>query len=449
MWAPAGRVLLYAAVFLLFHRLNQMTDFTADDFIYHYHFQAGPPDGSTRLLTGPWDIVSSIATHYQLQNGRNVAHAILQFFFLFDKAVFDVANSVVLVALGPLVLAHVFARRGFTILHEAAVYLTMWLFIPYFGQAALWMSGAVNYLWMSFLTLATLLPFRLHAPGRAPSPAWLGLVMLPVGSAAGNANENSGGAWILLAVLFIVGWVRAGGRVPLWAWAGVVGAVGGLVVQLVSPGNQKRAEKLAGTVSETTPFDRIPYLAQVAWDTSGVLFVVFVALLVVFLVGGGRLTGEPAIALQYVVAGAASGAAMVMTPTMPHRSWIWTVLFLVIAIGVLGRAWQAPSRFKLALLSTALVVLGVWGAVVYAQAHASIQQTHREVAEELRVIAEHKARGELDVVVTKFRLPTNRHNALAYTGNLRDDPNHSFNRWFAHYYGLDSIRIDNPEQMYR
>ena len=220
------------------------------------------------------------------------------------------------------------------------------------------------------------------------------------------------------------------------------------MVQLISPGNRLRAEKLAGT-QELTVIERIPYILQVAGETSGVLLGVFV---VVFLVARARgPLGRPGwTAAAYVIAGVVSGLAMVVTPTMPHRSWIWTVLFLLIAIGIAGREWSrtAPGRAAAALGAAILVLLG-WGSFEYVCASTSISQTHAEVAQELRVIEESKAAGNLDVVVTKFRQPTNRYNALAYTGNLLADPNASFNRWFARYYGLDSITVDNPEEVFR
>lgn len=37
---------MYVAVFALVWQLNRMTDFTADDFIYHFVFQVGPPDSA-------------------------------------------------------------------------------------------------------------------------------------------------------------------------------------------------------------------------------------------------------------------------------------------------------------------------------------------------------------------------------------------------------------------
>ena len=42
----AARLAVYVAVFALVWQLNRMTDFTADDFIYHFVFQVGPPDSA-------------------------------------------------------------------------------------------------------------------------------------------------------------------------------------------------------------------------------------------------------------------------------------------------------------------------------------------------------------------------------------------------------------------
>ncbi|MDO5500236.1 MAG: DUF6056 family protein, partial [Propionibacteriaceae bacterium] len=168
--------------------------------------------------------MGSMVVHYQVQNGRILPHVIIQFFTLFDKAVFDVANSLVFLLVGQLILRHVWRGRGFSVAHELAVYVALWLFIPYFGQSVLWLSGGVNYLWMTALTLLTLLPYRLHEPGRPQQP-WMVPLMLLAGLAAGGANENSGGAWILMALLFMVAWRLTGARVvPGWAWAGVIGA---------------------------------------------------------------------------------------------------------------------------------------------------------------------------------------------------------------------------------
>ena len=441
------RLALYAVVFTLLLRLNRMTDYTSDDFSYHFFYASRVPTQETRLLSGPLDIIGSIASHYQVQNGRSLSHALLQFFALFDKPVFDVVNTLVFLLVGQLVLWHIFGGRRYRVVHEAAVYLAMWLFIPYFGQSVLWMSGSVNYLWMTAVTLGTLLPYRLRRTD-ARSPQWLTPAMLVVGFIGGSTNENSAGAWILMAVLFIALWARDGRRIPTWSWVGVLGAVAGLVVQLISPGNRLRAERLGGTDLASIRANT-PYILKVAVETSAVLALVFAVVLALHLAREGRLTRTAAVATGYVIAGMASGFVMVVTPTMPHRSWIWTTLFLVIAIGIVGRADHSPRNSARLALVAATTAMAVWGGIVYVQAYRSIRQTHAEVAEQLRVVEEHKAAGVSDVVLTKFRQPSNTYNALAYTPNLRAEPDGVVNQWFARFYGLTSVAVDNPEEVYR
>ena len=71
------RLLLHTAVFVLVHRLNQMTDYTSDDFSYHFFYASRVPTAETRLLTGPLDVLFSVASHYMIQNGRILSHVIL------------------------------------------------------------------------------------------------------------------------------------------------------------------------------------------------------------------------------------------------------------------------------------------------------------------------------------------------------------------------------------
>ena len=119
---------------------------------------------------------------------------------LFDKPVYDVVNTLVFLVTGRLVSRHIAGRNPVLLRHEVGAFLAMFLFIPYFGQSVLWMSGAANYLWMSAVTLATLLPYRLHRTGQQ-TRALLVPAMLGLGLLGGSTNENSAGAWLLMALV--------------------------------------------------------------------------------------------------------------------------------------------------------------------------------------------------------------------------------------------------------
>ena len=119
-------------------------------------------------------------------------------------------------------------------------------------------------------------------------------------------------------------------------------------------------------------------------------------------------------------------------------------------IGIGGLLLEPPpSRRQSTRLRIGLAALAGIAIVVYVQAYGSIHQTHQEVAAELRTVAEAKERGINDVVVTKFRQPSNTYNALAFTPNLRAEPDAVVNRWFARFYGINSVTVDNPEEVYR
>ncbi len=77
---------------LIFH-LNRLTLFTSDDYTYHFVYQGYLPTAHPKRINGLFSIVKSQINHWQLWNGRFVAHSIVQFFLQFKKVYFDVFNT--------------------------------------------------------------------------------------------------------------------------------------------------------------------------------------------------------------------------------------------------------------------------------------------------------------------------------------------------------------------
>lgn len=67
---------------LIFH-LNRLTLFTSDDYTYHFVYQGYLPTAHPKRINGLFSIVKSQINHWQLWNGRFVAHSIVQFFLQF------------------------------------------------------------------------------------------------------------------------------------------------------------------------------------------------------------------------------------------------------------------------------------------------------------------------------------------------------------------------------
>ena len=100
--------LIIAFVFCTIFVLNYYTQYTSDDYRYHYFFDSCMPSDTTRLLNGIFDIPASMFNHYNIWGGRIFAHSIVQFFMLFDKNVFNIFNSLIYLLMGIVIYKHIF-----------------------------------------------------------------------------------------------------------------------------------------------------------------------------------------------------------------------------------------------------------------------------------------------------------------------------------------------------
>lgn len=119
----------------------------------------------------------------------------------------------------------------------------LWFMLPAFGSAFFWRTGTANYGYTLLLAVLFLLPYRFWLDGslsRLPGEA----AFLLAGLLAGWSNESLGMLLILLALGACVVQKKAGRHLPLWAVAGLAGAVAGWLALIAAPGNLARAAAL-------------------------------------------------------------------------------------------------------------------------------------------------------------------------------------------------------------
>jgi len=75
------------AVIVIFHTLSTIFPLCSDDFSYSYVC------GGEERVEGVVEIIRSQCHHYCVWGGRFFVHCIAQFFLMFDKAVFNIANT--------------------------------------------------------------------------------------------------------------------------------------------------------------------------------------------------------------------------------------------------------------------------------------------------------------------------------------------------------------------
>ena len=428
--------LILMIVFTLIFTLFSLTDYTADDYLYQFIYQGEYPTEETSKLRSPLDIPFSMVNHSRHQNGRLLSHGLLQLLMLFPKWVFNLLSTLVFLAMGFYLYKNAWLESQPRALSYAIIYPSLFIFLPQFGQSVLWMSGSLNYLWTSCFALAYTYYYRVLGVRRDNR---LSYIILPILSVLiGLTNENGGGAVFLFTVLYLIVKLCSKKRVrPIQAISSPLILLG-LYLQLNLPINQTR---MSGAFSLDEILDwKLAYMLKVTWDTSGVLYLVY-GFLFIYALREKVKTQE---SLVYLIAGTASALVMIFTPNLSHRSWIWTVVFCLVAIAILAKELRISPSILRVLAFGLIIVAGL----TYMPAFQSIFQTHREILLMEEDIKEQRSLGIRNVRVRKFVQPTNPYNAMTASANLRAEKNAWSNQWQALYYGVDSISITNPEEVW-
>jgi hypothetical protein len=133
--------------------LNVFTPYVADDFVYMFSFRDG-----TRI-TSVFQIFPSLYQHYMNDIGRIVPHFFAQLFLMGPKWIFNIANTVMLVALVAFMLRLTGEGKKFSAILWFLAPVLFWQFVPNFGQVFLWEDGSFNYLWSFTFAVIYLIPY--------------------------------------------------------------------------------------------------------------------------------------------------------------------------------------------------------------------------------------------------------------------------------------------------
>lgn len=223
---------ILAAVFIyvLYMGLNAL--WIGDDLYYQSSFATG---GSISCLSDIWQ---SQVAHYFSQNGRFVAHFLVQTFLcLLPQSVFAIVNAVVYVIFILLILAAL--RTGLD--NTKGVAVTSLLAILCF-QTKFTPTCQIGYIWMFSLVIAFVLLFQRFAGGCSK---WNLLWLVPFSFIAGWSQEA---LVIGVGAALIYWWCGNFKKMSLNQWVMMLTFGIGAVALCMSPANFNRTDSATGSV---------------------------------------------------------------------------------------------------------------------------------------------------------------------------------------------------------
>lgn len=228
------RLIVIAAVSVYMLILNFRCGYVSDDYHFKFVWQGFNAGEIENRIDSLGEILLSMKNYYMMSGGRVLCHFIAYVLLVPEKWLFNILNTAVFVMMGLVIegIAKLKTHKRHNWLLPM-IYISMLLFLPCFGDAVLWLSGAVNYLWPTVLMLCTI--FMTEKYSKASSRLKIAEISLLVLFSA-MTNEISGGMLIIFILLKMIsdkGCIK-NLAVPLLC------TLPGMAVVLLAPGNANR-----------------------------------------------------------------------------------------------------------------------------------------------------------------------------------------------------------------
>lgn len=441
-WVFIGVVIMI--VVTCFYKLNQITGYTDDDFIYHFVYKGSWPTTQLEHINNVFDLIRSIKTHTEIWNGRFVAHTLVQIFMQFPKSVFNIANTCVFILIGIQINLLVYRKlRDLNPMFLLATYCAMFYFLPDFGRAALWLSGSFNYLWMSVLYLLFLWPLRWQYVPQ--NETLFTIYMMTLGFLVGATNENIAPVFLLIAYAYY--WLTDKNEIKKYIYPSVFTLLIGFALLITHNGGQAASQ-------EGEAFQIKKIISQfIAYD--GILFILCLITILILIVNLKKKGGvkDSLISMSiFILAALTSIGALILSPQVPPRTFFGSVIFLIAAslIGCKQLIKLAKINWGIGLVITCLISIVAFQRYndIYPRLLANFERFY--TAE--MIIKEDKRKGQQDAFVPGMNRDLSEYSAYNQTAYLEGGDDHDpsglwENTWMAKYYGIKRIYIDNTVKL--
>ena len=434
-------ILCLAGTAAAFFALSAATPYYADDYSYMFTYAAGAAKERVTTLAG---LIASQANHYQIINGRAVVHTLVQLFLMGPRIWFDIANTLVFLALGLCMCRAAWGKGERTPLRLLAPWALLFLTLPGFGQSCLWLTGSVNYMWTSLAALAFLLPYAVGV-GKLRPPA-AALIMPLAGLLAGWSGENAClGAMAGLALLLLRKYALNRERFELWTLTGALGFLAGAAALLFAPAQGVRVSGTGGMASLGEMLRRVLPVSVHALEYLWLpLALGALCLIASVLQSRGRgfmyWLRRWSDTLCWAGAAVVSAYCMCAAPYFPLRAWCAAGVFGITAVLSAYAKIERPERLARRLAAAAACAALAACCAMYAMGYGDIAATAAAAEARDAAIRAQIEAGQTFVSAQNVR-GSSRYNAFPPEGDLTGDPSNWQNQALAMYYGVESVAL--------
>lgn len=422
-------IIILVSIFLMMLVLNLLTPLLADDYSYSLNLDK-------TKINSLMDVVNYQWWHYFNWGGRTVAHTIAQFFLLFPKVVFSIANSIIYVALIYLMYLHIRGNREDKPLFLLLIHLGLWFILPVFGQTCLWLIGSCNYLWTTVIILWFLWIYRKNKENLSIIKL-IGIFLLGILAGWTNENTSAGLLVILLCYLIMTKIPNKKEKISKLRIVGFFWALIGFAIMILAPGNYIRAEEI-----QDNTFILIKIIKRAVEMTITAEKYLFPLIILIVIAMSIKVYYKKKIendSYIFIIGSFATTYSMVLSPTFPERSWTGVIVFLLIASGILLYDLDKLNKIYKYIIVDFCIVLSVMYISEYISTGIDINNLRNTWEYREQYIEEQKEKGNTKVKLYPY-YTGNSHNPTYGLADITEDKDTWPNTDLAFYFHVKSIQ---------
>ena len=448
---------------MFFLTINILLPFTADDISYAFIWDGEHGGnlmdgiGDRQRVESFTDILISQWSHYFHWGGRTIAHIIVQFFSWVGKAYFDVLNVLVFCALVFLIFK---IGTGLELREMNKKYLlfilaALYFLTPDFLITTVWMTGSINYLWMTTLEFLFILPFVMKYRDKnfwSHPPSWSVPLMAIIGLLAGWSIEPGASVTMFITFLCVIEFWREK-TLQSWESIGFIFLTTGFLILILAPGNFERSTLTLGPDYDYS-FDSFVFRFKSAFVPIIIRESILFLPIIYYFVTDKKNSDATKFIVTFLAASILALCTMMFVPLFPQRAGFPSTVFLIPAsLAALKEILPSLEIFfdrHLKFFNTVTAGLAIFCIFHISACTYVYYNMHLQLAERWKIINANRDAEEL--VVPHLVLPswsetvvgqrTWTRYALIGGADLYSFVEGNKNIMFAQYYGLKKIRID-------